>query len=178
MGARAAGHGATSYSRNVISSNIVVLPKCNFSESLFLEKKNIAESHLTESSHGRIVEPFFRGPIFREPIFRELVFRGPFFGDHFFGVFSGIMCTQLFKENVLCSSVKFQLETIRYVYTKVAELFNRYLNGNLSASIGQYCLKDVLTLTYRYLLNSSATWVFRTGILECWNRAVCVVGVF
>ena len=33
---------------------IVVSPKCNFAESLFCRKK-IAESHLTESSHGRIV---------------------------------------------------------------------------------------------------------------------------
>ena len=33
----------------------VILPKCNFTKSLFCRKK-IAESHLTESSHGRIVE--------------------------------------------------------------------------------------------------------------------------
>ena len=42
--------GATSFCQNVISSNR------RFAESLFLRKKKIAESHLTESSHGRIVE--------------------------------------------------------------------------------------------------------------------------
>ena len=46
----------------------------------------------------------------------------------------------------------------------VAELFNRYLNGNLSASIGRYSLKDALTLTYRYLLNSSATRVINSCV--------------
>ena len=44
-------------------------------------------------------------------------------------------------------------------FSQVAELFNRYLNGNLAASIGQYSLKDALTLTYRYLFSSSAPWV-------------------
>ena len=35
---------------------IVVSPKCNLAGSLFCQKKKIAESYLTESSHGRIVE--------------------------------------------------------------------------------------------------------------------------
>ena len=48
-------YGATSFSRNFISSNRC-LPKRHFIESLFAEKKNITERNLTESSHRRIVE--------------------------------------------------------------------------------------------------------------------------
>ena len=47
--------GATSFSRNVISSNLRVA-EMQFCRIVVLPKQNIAESHLTEASHGRIVE--------------------------------------------------------------------------------------------------------------------------
>ena len=47
--------GATSFSRNVISSNRR-FAEMQFFRIIVLPKKKIAQSHLTESSHGRIVE--------------------------------------------------------------------------------------------------------------------------
>ena len=47
--------GATSFSRNVISSNRR-FAEMQFCRIVVLPKQKIAESHLTEASHGRIVE--------------------------------------------------------------------------------------------------------------------------
>ena len=48
-------HRSTVTSPCLRIGNAVEIRKCNFAESLFCRKK-ISESHLTESSHGRIIE--------------------------------------------------------------------------------------------------------------------------